>query len=163
VVGTRYDGDQLHGRLHGRAARERSARRHGAAALAQRPLSFIEEVLHDRKTGKPFVLLEAERVFMRHAFALDHNGRLLHPEQCYGAPKKSGKTTLAGIIVLVWHASNRRFVDSVSDRPRGLPPPDRPRSASSELPALTIKHGSAKFRSYLDERPLVTSVLINSP
>ena len=38
------------------------------------PLSFIEEVLHDPETGKPFVLLEAERVFMRHAFALDRGG-----------------------------------------------------------------------------------------
>jgi hypothetical protein len=65
------------------------------------PLSFIEEVLHDPETGKPFVLLEAEPIFMRHAFALDHNGRLVFSELVYGAPKKSGKTTLAGIIVLV--------------------------------------------------------------
>ena len=57
------------------------------------PLSFIEEVLHDPETGKPFVLLEAERAFMRRAFALDADGRLAYPEQCYGAPKKSGKTT----------------------------------------------------------------------
>ena len=40
------------------------------------PLSFIEEVLHDPETGKPFVLLEAERAFMRRAFALDADGRL---------------------------------------------------------------------------------------
>ena len=59
------------------------------------PISFVEEVLHDPETGKPFVLLDAEREFMRHAFALDDDGRLLYPEQCYGAPKKSGKTTLA--------------------------------------------------------------------
>ena len=65
------------------------------------PLSFIEEVLHDPETGKPFVLLEAERVFMRHAFALDRNGRLVFPELVYGAPKKSGKTTCAALIVLV--------------------------------------------------------------
>jgi Terminase large subunit, ATPase domain len=65
------------------------------------PISFVEEVLHDPETGKPFVLLEAERVFMQRAFALDDDGRLLYPELVYGAPKKSGKTTLAGIIVLV--------------------------------------------------------------
>ena len=44
------------------------------------PLSFVEQVLYDPETGKPFVLLEAERAFMRHAFALDANGRLLFPE-----------------------------------------------------------------------------------
>jgi phage terminase large subunit-like protein len=65
------------------------------------PLSFVEEVLHDPETGKPFVLLEAERAFMRRAFVLDPNGRLAYPELVYGAPKKSGKTTLAALIVLV--------------------------------------------------------------
>ena len=64
------------------------------------PISFVEEVLHDPETGKPFVLLDAERAFMRHAFALDANGRLLYPEQCYGAIKKSGKTTCAALVVL---------------------------------------------------------------
>ena len=61
------------------------------------PISFVEEVLHDPETGKPFVLLEAERRFMRRAFTLDANGRLLYPELVYGAPKKSGKTTLAAL------------------------------------------------------------------
>jgi hypothetical protein len=65
------------------------------------PISFIEEVLHDPETGKPFVLLDAERAFMKLAFALDHDGRLLYPELVYGAPKKSGKTTLAALVVLV--------------------------------------------------------------
>jgi hypothetical protein len=37
---------------------------------------------------------------MRHAFALDDDGRLLYPELCYSAPKKSGKTTLAALVVL---------------------------------------------------------------
>jgi phage terminase large subunit-like protein len=58
-------------------------------------------VFHDPETGKPFELLLAEREFMRHAFMLDRNGRLLYPEMAYGAPKKSGKTTLAALIVLV--------------------------------------------------------------
>jgi phage terminase large subunit-like protein len=65
------------------------------------PISFIEEVLHDPETGKPFWLLEAERAFMRHAFTLDRNGRLVFPELVFGAPKKSGKTTCAALIVLV--------------------------------------------------------------
>ena len=29
------------------------------------PIAFIEEMLHDPETGRPFVLLEAERAFMR--------------------------------------------------------------------------------------------------
>jgi hypothetical protein len=65
------------------------------------PICFVEEVLHDPETGKPFVLLDAERVFMRHAFTLDRDGRLLYPELVFGAPKKSGKTTLAAIVTLV--------------------------------------------------------------
>src|SRR4051812_43114919 len=65
------------------------------------PLLFIEQVLCDPETGLPFVLLEAEREFMRPAFALDGDGRLLYPELVYGAPKKSGKTTCAALVVLV--------------------------------------------------------------
>jgi phage terminase large subunit-like protein len=65
------------------------------------PINFIEEILHDPETGRPFVLLDAECAFMRHAFVLDRNGRLLYPELVFGAPKKSGKTTCAALIVLV--------------------------------------------------------------
>ena len=32
------------------------------------PISFIETVLFDPETGKPFVLLEAEKKFLAHAF-----------------------------------------------------------------------------------------------
>ena len=59
------------------------------------PISFIETVLHDPETKKPFKLLPAERAFLEHAFKLDDNGRLLYPEQIYSCPKKSGKTTFA--------------------------------------------------------------------
>jgi len=48
------------------------------------PISFVEEVLHDPETGQPFVLLDAERDFMRLAFKLDDNGRLAYPELVYG-------------------------------------------------------------------------------
>ena len=44
--------------------------------------------MHDPETGKPFVLLDAERDFLRYAFDTDANGRLLFPEQVYAAPKK---------------------------------------------------------------------------
>ena len=64
------------------------------------PIEFIETVLCDPETNKPFVLLPAERAFLEQAFKLDDNGRLLYPEQLYGAPKKSGKTGFAALHVL---------------------------------------------------------------
>jgi hypothetical protein len=73
------------------------------AALASwkvSPISFIETVLRDPETRKPFVLSDAERRFLTLAFALDDNGRLKYPELVFGAIKKSGKTTLAAIIML---------------------------------------------------------------
>jgi hypothetical protein len=63
------------------------------ARWRQQPISFIEGVLNDPETKKPFVLLDAERRFLEHAFKLDDDGRLLYPEQVYSCPKKSGKTT----------------------------------------------------------------------
>jgi hypothetical protein len=64
------------------------------------PIEFIETVLCDPETNKPFVLLPAERAFLEQAFKLDGNGGLLYPEQLYGAPKKSGKTGFAALHVL---------------------------------------------------------------
>jgi len=61
------------------------------------PVAFIEEVLINPETGRPFVLLDAERQFLKHAFATGADGRLLYPEQLYACPKKSGKTTFAAI------------------------------------------------------------------
>jgi phage terminase large subunit-like protein len=64
------------------------------------PISFIEEALHDPETGQPFKLLPAERDFVKYAFAIGPDGKLLYPEQVYSAPKKSGKTTFGAIIML---------------------------------------------------------------
>jgi hypothetical protein len=61
------------------------------------PIVFIQQVLINPETTKPFVLLEAERAFLRHAFTIGPDGRLLYPEQVYACPKKSGKTTFAAI------------------------------------------------------------------
>ena len=61
------------------------------------PIEFIETVLCDPETGQPFVLLDAEREFIAHAFTLDANGRLLYPELVFGAIKKRGKTTFAAL------------------------------------------------------------------
>jgi hypothetical protein len=64
------------------------------------PIGFIQQVLINPETKKPFVLLEAERAFLRHAFTPGPDGRLLYPEQIYACPKKSGKTTFAAIFVI---------------------------------------------------------------
>jgi phage terminase large subunit-like protein len=64
------------------------------------PVSFIEEVLVNPETGEPFELFPAQRQFFEHAWQLDDAGRLLYPDQCFSAPKKSAKTGTAALHVL---------------------------------------------------------------
>ena len=64
------------------------------------PVLFIEELLINPETGRPIILLKAEKKFLRHAFKRGRNGRLLYPEQVYACPKKSGKTTFAAIYII---------------------------------------------------------------
>jgi hypothetical protein len=64
------------------------------------PTKFIHEVLIDPDSGRPFVLLPAEIAFLKQAFTTDRNGRLKFPELVYAAPKKSGKTTFASILLI---------------------------------------------------------------
>ena len=66
------------------------------------PLAFIDEVLvyYDELTGARGKLLPSERDFLQWAFKTGDDGRLLFPELIYSCPKKSGKTTLAGIFVI---------------------------------------------------------------
>ena len=70
------------------------------ARWRSRPTAFIEEVLHDPETGRPYRLLPAERAFLDHAFETNRDGRLRYPEQLYAAPKKSGKTAFAAMHCL---------------------------------------------------------------
>jgi hypothetical protein len=64
------------------------------------PVAFVREVLCDPETGKPFELYEEEERFLREALTLGPDGRLKYPEAVFSAPKKSGKTALAAMIVL---------------------------------------------------------------
>ena len=64
------------------------------------PIHFIESVLYDPETKRPFVLLPAERAFLSFAFRLDDTGRLLYREWLYSCPKKSGKTTFQALVIL---------------------------------------------------------------
>ena len=60
------------------------------------PISFIETVLYDPETKKPFKLLPAERAFLEHAFKRDDIGHLLYPEQFYSCPKKVREDDIRG-------------------------------------------------------------------
>jgi phage terminase large subunit-like protein len=61
------------------------------------PVSFIEEVLRNPKTGQPFELFDAQREFFKHAWQMGDDGRVLYPEQCFSAIKKTGKTGTAAM------------------------------------------------------------------
>lgn len=64
------------------------------------PILFIEQILRNPETGRPFELLEAERAFLERAYQTDESGRLVYPEQLYACPKKSGKTGFAAMHLL---------------------------------------------------------------
>lgn len=64
------------------------------------PAAFIVETMIDPETGSPFVLLDAERRFLDHAFTTDGGGKLVYPEQVYSGPKKTGKTGFAAMHML---------------------------------------------------------------
>ena len=66
----------------------------------KRPIEFIEQILVDPETDKPFQLLDAERAFLQHAYQTDEHGRLIYPEQLYACPKKSGKSGFAAMNLL---------------------------------------------------------------
>jgi phage terminase large subunit-like protein len=70
------------------------------ARWRRRPIKFIETVLIDPETHVGFELLPAERAFLEHAFTFTDDGRLLYREWVYSAPKKSGKTTFAALIII---------------------------------------------------------------
>jgi hypothetical protein len=74
---------------------------HDALERWQRePVRFIEEVLRNPRDGQPFQLFDAQRQFFEHAWQTGDDGRLLYPEQCFGAIKKTGKTGTAAMHVL---------------------------------------------------------------
>lgn len=64
------------------------------------PTEFIEQVLCDPETGKPFQLFEAQKQFFKHAWQRDSDGHAVFPEQCFSGPKKSAKTGTAAIDLL---------------------------------------------------------------
>lgn len=64
------------------------------------PVTFVEQVLIDPESGKPFNLYAQEKAFLRHGLELTADGKMRFTELCYSAPKKAGKTGLAAMIVI---------------------------------------------------------------
>src|SRR5271166_1570953 len=64
------------------------------------PISFIDEVLRNPSTGKPFELFSMQRQFFEHCWQRDADGRALYPLQLFGAIKKSAKSGTAALHVL---------------------------------------------------------------
>jgi len=97
----------------GSRAQPRHARSSSPSQASQAdPIAFIEEMLVNPETGRPFVLTGAERLFLRHAFDCHPDGRAVYPELVFGAPKKSGKSTLAALCLLyAVRALGQRFAE----------------------------------------------------
>jgi phage terminase large subunit-like protein len=64
------------------------------------PVAFIEDLLRNPETRKPFELYEAQKRFLRAALTPTADGRLPYPELLFSAPKKSGKTATAAMATL---------------------------------------------------------------
>jgi hypothetical protein len=65
------------------------------------PQKFISEVLRDPESGQPFQLFAAEREFLSRAYQTDDSGRLVYSDQCWAAPKKTGKSAFAAVNLLL--------------------------------------------------------------
>ena len=75
------------------------------------PLSFIDQVLRDPKTGLAFKLFDAERQFLSHAWQTNDDGRLKYPDQIYSGIKKIGKSTLAAMHVITTVMISGRYAE----------------------------------------------------
>ena len=77
---------------------------------------FIEGTLNNPETGAPFVLTDAEKVFLAHAFDQHQDGRAVYPELVFGAPKKSARRAGRPVHALRRAGAGRK-------RPKGMSPP----------------------------------------
>jgi phage terminase large subunit-like protein len=63
-------------------------------------MAFITGALRDSETGQPFALYAEQERFLRKALQRTPEGRMRQTELCHSAPEKSGKTTLAAMVVI---------------------------------------------------------------
>ncbi len=73
-----------------------------ASDLIRDPVAFIDRYLPLNEKGKPWTLSWHQRRVLAVAFRWDEAGRLLLTILLWGEMKKSGKTFLAGCLVLWW-------------------------------------------------------------
>ena len=64
------------------------------------PIAFIREALVNPETHEPFELYPAQERFLREGLTPTPGGRLPYRELLFSAPKKSGKTATAAMVVL---------------------------------------------------------------
>jgi hypothetical protein len=64
------------------------------------PSLFFNEVVRNPRTGKPFTLFEAERIFLKHAFIPLPDGSLPYEDILWSCIKKSGKSTFGAMCLL---------------------------------------------------------------
>ena len=70
------------------------------ARWRREPTSFIEQVMVDPETGRPFQLLPCQRRFFTEAYRTNEAGHLVYAEQGFCTPKKTGKTAMSGMHAL---------------------------------------------------------------
>ena len=78
--------------------------------LKRDPVAFISEVLIDPETKKPFKLYPAQVRFLGEGLTVK-NGRLPYVELLFSAPKKSGKTTFAALMIYVIVATGGDYAE----------------------------------------------------
>jgi phage terminase large subunit-like protein len=64
------------------------------------PIAFIEHCLIDPETSRPFILYAEQRTYLKHAFERTPDGHMRYTELVFSAGKKSGKSTLAALIII---------------------------------------------------------------
>src|SRR5438128_1345850 len=64
------------------------------------PIEFIEHLCFDPEHGAPFKLYPEQKVYLRHAFERMPDRHLRYTELVFSGGKKSGKSTLAALIVI---------------------------------------------------------------
>jgi phage terminase large subunit-like protein len=79
---------------HGRFSKD------SLALWRREPSRFIEERLINPDSGRPFVLFQAEREFLQHAFVPDARGDLPYRDILWSCIKKSGKSTFGALCML---------------------------------------------------------------
>lgn len=68
-------------------------------AFRRDPVRWAESNYYIEDTERPIVLQPHQKAFLRYCFTRDENGRFPFRTILYSAPKKSGKTAIAGLIV----------------------------------------------------------------